>query len=91
MQVPGCGAGAGGLGGPLLDVAQLGDGLGERGQPDDQHQPCPGRVTGHVSARPDEPGRLPEPGPGRARGRDPAVLVFLSDSRVMVRIGGYVL
>jgi len=28
VQVPGGGAGRSGLGGPLLDLAQLGDGLG---------------------------------------------------------------
>jgi hypothetical protein len=55
MQVGG-GAGGGGLRGALLDVTQLSDRFGERGQPGDQHQRCEGRVLGEVGERGDQAG-----------------------------------
>ena len=45
-QVPGGAEGGGGLGGALLGLAEFGDGFGERGQPDDQHDR--GRVRSWV-------------------------------------------
>jgi len=72
VQVPGGGAGRGGLGGPLLDLAQLGDGLGERGQPGDQHERGERQAGGQAGGRGDEPGGPAQLVPGRARGRDPA-------------------
>jgi hypothetical protein len=37
VELPGGAQGAGGLGGVLLGAPEIGDRLGERGQPDDQH------------------------------------------------------
>jgi hypothetical protein len=45
VQLSGCGEGCGGLGGVLLGVAESGDGLGERGQPGDEHEGGHGPVA----------------------------------------------
>jgi hypothetical protein len=46
VELLGGAQGTGGLGGVLLALPQVGDRLGEHGQPDDQHQRPERRVTG---------------------------------------------
>ena len=71
--MPGGAEGGGGLGGALLGFAQLGDGLGERGQPDDKHDRGEPAVPGEVGVRGDEPGGMAELVPYRGRGGHPPV------------------
>jgi len=65
--------GGGGLDGALLGVAEFGDGFGERGQPDEQHDRGEDAVPGDVGVDGDEPGGVAELVPGRGRFGYPAV------------------
>jgi len=69
-----CGAMCGGgLVGALLGFAEVGDGFGERGEPDDQQQRPKGVVLGEAGVGGDDPGGVPEPVPGRGGCRDAPV------------------
>jgi hypothetical protein len=50
---------SGGLGGVLLGLAEFGDGFGERGQLDDEHERGHQPVLGDISERGQQPGGLP--------------------------------
>jgi hypothetical protein len=69
--VPGGAERGGGLGGALLGLAQFRDGLGERGEADQQHDRGEGTVPGQVGVGGDDPGRVAELVPGRGRGGYP--------------------
>jgi hypothetical protein len=51
MNIPGAGAGGGGLGGVLLDVAEFGNSLGEGSEPGDEQDRGKCRVAGQVCQR----------------------------------------
>ena len=64
---------AGGLGGALLGLAELGDRLGERGQTGDQHDRPERRVAGEVPVGRQQPGGPPQAIAGRGGRGDTAV------------------
>ena len=62
--------GGGGLGGALLGLAQFGDGFGQSGEADQQHDWGERPVPGEVGVGGDQPGGVAELVPGRGRGGD---------------------
>jgi hypothetical protein len=71
--VPGGTEGGGGLGGALLGLAQLGDGFGQGGEADQQHDWGERAIADQVGACGDQPGGMAELVPGRGRGGYPPV------------------
>jgi hypothetical protein len=65
MQVFSGSAGCGGLCSVLLGVAEVGDGFGERGQADDEHDRGQRSVPGCAGKRRQQPGGVAEVVPGR--------------------------
>jgi hypothetical protein len=59
VKVPGGAYCGGGLGGVLLGFAEFGDGFGERGQLDNEHDGGHRPVAGQVGERGQQPGGLP--------------------------------
>ena len=57
----------GGLGGALLGFAQLGEGFGEGGEADQEHDGGEPAVLGEVGVGGDDPGGVAELVPGRGR------------------------
>jgi hypothetical protein len=73
--VLGSAEGGGGLGGALLGVAEFGDGFGEGGEADQQHDGGEPAFLGEVGVGGDEPGGVAELVPGRGgRGDAPVGL-----------------
>ena len=71
--MPGGAERGGGLGGALLGLAQLGDGFGQGGEADQEHDRGEGAVPGEVGVGGDQPGGVAELVPGRGRGGYAAV------------------
>jgi hypothetical protein len=67
-EVAGGAEGSGGLGGALLGLAQFGDGFGQGGEADQQHDGSEGAVLGEVGVSGDQPGGVAEVVPGRGGG-----------------------
>ena len=83
--MPGGAEGGGGLGGALLGLAQLGDGFGQGGEADQQHDRGERAVSGEVGVGGDEPGGVAELVPGRGgRGYAPVGLA----GGTVVGVGG---
>jgi hypothetical protein len=85
VKVPGAGSGGGSLGGALLDVAEVGDGFGKRGEPSDEQDRGEGWVAGQVRQRAEQPGGLPQLVAGRGRRGDAPVR---STGGPVVEVGG---
>jgi hypothetical protein len=71
--VPGGAECGSGLGGALLGVAEFGDGLGEGGEADQQHDGGDPAFLGEVGVGGDKPGGVTELVPGRGGRRDAPV------------------
>ena len=84
-EVLGSAEGGGGLGGALLGLAEFGDGFGQGGEADQQHDRGERAVSGEVGVGGDEPGGVAELVPGRGgRGDAP---VGLAGGAVVI-VGG---